>query len=240
MHARPGAGRDRGEADRRERREDRGRLPVVAVLGEEGERRRAAALDRALERRRGHPVDDDEHELLRHVPGLLVPRERSQTGVPLGPRAPEPRARGPAAPARRGSRRPGSRRAPRRRARRRRRAAPCRRACRRASGRRSTICVAPSAPATPPAIPAATVTPAARLPVPRSRSRAGARRLRPATIDGDPPARPRCRRPRRARTPTAAPRPALHADPVPRAHAGTVTARAFRPLFAQIPQGGPT
>ena len=42
-------------------------LPVVAVLGEEGERRCAAALDRTLEGRRGHPVHDDEHELLGHV-----------------------------------------------------------------------------------------------------------------------------------------------------------------------------
>jgi hypothetical protein len=91
MHARPGARRDRREADGRQGREDRGREPVVAVLGEEGQDRRAAALDRALERRRGHPVHDDEHELRSHVPGLLVPRERPQTGVPLGSRTPQQR-----------------------------------------------------------------------------------------------------------------------------------------------------
>ena len=91
MHARSRAGRDRGEADRGERREDRRRLPVVAVLGEEAESGRAAALDRPLECRRGHPVDDDEHELLRHLPGLLVPRECSQTGVPLGTCPPQQR-----------------------------------------------------------------------------------------------------------------------------------------------------
>ena len=37
------------------------------MLGEEGERRRAAALDGALERGGRHPVDDDEDELLRHA-----------------------------------------------------------------------------------------------------------------------------------------------------------------------------
>ena len=91
VHARPGACRDRRQADGRQGREDRGREPVVAVLGEEGQGRRAAALDRALERRRGHPVHDDEHELRSHAPGLLVPRERPQTGVPLGTRTPQQR-----------------------------------------------------------------------------------------------------------------------------------------------------
>ena len=64
MHVGELAGGDRRKADGRERREHRRRAPVTRVLGEEGERRRAAALDGALERGGRHPVDDDEDELL--------------------------------------------------------------------------------------------------------------------------------------------------------------------------------
>ena len=65
VHVGTGAGDDRGEADRRERREHGGRAPVDAVLGEIRERGRAAALDGALERGGRHPVDDDEDDFLR-------------------------------------------------------------------------------------------------------------------------------------------------------------------------------
>ena len=81
-----GARRDRGEADRRERREDGRRAAVLAVRGEVRERRRAAALDAVLERLRRHPVHDDQDELLRHD---LVLGERAQAGVALGPPAAE-------------------------------------------------------------------------------------------------------------------------------------------------------
>ena len=64
MHVGPGAGHDRREADRREGREDGRRAAVRALLGEERERRCAAAVDGALERRGRHAVDDDQDELL--------------------------------------------------------------------------------------------------------------------------------------------------------------------------------
>ena len=66
VHVGTGAGDDRGEADRRERGKHGGRATVDAVLGEIGERRRAAALDGALERGGRHPVDDDEDDFLGH------------------------------------------------------------------------------------------------------------------------------------------------------------------------------
>ena len=50
------------------------RAAVVAVLGEEAKRRRAVALDRALEGRRRQPVDDDQDELLG---GITSARMRS-------------------------------------------------------------------------------------------------------------------------------------------------------------------
>ncbi len=64
VHAGPGAGRDRREADRRERRKDRRRAAVHAVRGEERERGCAAAFDRTLEAGGRQPVDDDQDELL--------------------------------------------------------------------------------------------------------------------------------------------------------------------------------
>ena len=82
------AGRDRAEADGRERREDGRRAAVLAVRREVRERRRATALDGVLERLRRHPVDDDQDELLRQ----LVLRERAQARVALGTPAPQERS----------------------------------------------------------------------------------------------------------------------------------------------------
>ncbi len=72
------AGRDRREADGRERREDRRRTAIGARLGEARKRRSAAALDSALERGGRHPVDHDEDELLaRHFASVRNPAYRS-------------------------------------------------------------------------------------------------------------------------------------------------------------------
>ena len=142
VHVGPGAGRDRREADGRERREDRRRAAVRALLGEQRERGRAAAVDGALERGGRHAVDDDEDELLgAHFASVRRPAYRS--GARRRRRAGERRQRERLEIA--DDRHEGERR--RRRARRPRRALPCRR---RVPPRRSaprTITAAPSAPA---------------------------------------------------------------------------------------------
>ena len=136
--ARPVRRRSRSTSGRRASGTGRPRSRAGSRRARRGRRgRRAAALDRALERRRGHPVHDDEHELRSHVPGLLVPRERPQTGVPLGTRTPQQRHESQEHKRNDVPERPGSRRAPRQRSRRRRGAPLCRLACRRAGAHRS-------------------------------------------------------------------------------------------------------
>ena len=231
VHARPGAGRDRGEADRRERREDRGRLPVVAVLGEVRESRRASAVDRSLECRRGHPVDDDEHELPRHAPGLLVPRECSQTCVPLGLRPPEPRGEG----GQRESLDVADHRDPRQRGDDQRSARDEQRGTgpRRAPAERASDDLERAQRAGKSAEDAGeTVAPATRLPT--LDPEADARTYGSAHDDrGDPRGATRPGHPREENADRGT-QARTDPDPVPRSHAGTVTAGASRPLFAQM------
>ena len=58
-----GAGRDRREADGRERGERRGRAAERAAPGERGQRGRGAVAERPLQHRRREAVDDDEDQL---------------------------------------------------------------------------------------------------------------------------------------------------------------------------------
>ena len=61
-----GAGRDRRQADRRQRGKRRDPAPVIAVLGEELQRGRPVVLSRTLEGGRGEAVDHDQDQLLGH------------------------------------------------------------------------------------------------------------------------------------------------------------------------------
>ncbi len=61
----PGAGRDRREADRRQRRERRDGLPEAAALDEHAQVRRRTARDGGGEGVRREAVDDDQDQLAR-------------------------------------------------------------------------------------------------------------------------------------------------------------------------------
>jgi ClpP class serine protease len=94
MDVRKRAGRDRREADRRERREDARPAPLPAGLREGRERRKPARRETALQSLGRQPVDDGEDELP-SIAGrrLSVLGEDSETRMPrLGPPA-EPSAR---------------------------------------------------------------------------------------------------------------------------------------------------
>ena len=75
VHVRVRAGRERGEADRRQRREGRHRTAIAAVVHQEAERRDRLPLDRVLQHPRREAVDDDQDELLGGH--QLVARERA-------------------------------------------------------------------------------------------------------------------------------------------------------------------
>ena len=66
VNVRMGAGRDRAQADRRQRREHRHAAAVRAVLREERERRCGSGGDSVLEHVRREAVDDDQDQLLAH------------------------------------------------------------------------------------------------------------------------------------------------------------------------------
>ena len=200
------AGRDRGEADGRERREDRRRPPIVAVLGEE---RRAPARDRPRPRARTPPGVIPSTTISTSFLGMCrAYSSRASVRKPAyrsGCAPPEPRGEGGqrqrlevADDRDQGQRCDDERGAARR-------AAPCRRASRRADSAPPTTCRAPSAPASAPTMPPSRSPqpPGCQLSI---QSRCRRLRRRPKRIAAIRPRVPR-RRPAK-RTPIAAPSPA--------------------------------
>ncbi len=124
-----GAGRDRREADRRQRRERRRGARVRPVLEQEADRRRVGGL----EHRRRQAVDHDQDDRLRPS---SVAGERAEPGVAVGCAAAQAQRRAAAPRAPRGSRAPARTRARHRRARRARAVRPVPPRCRRAAARR--------------------------------------------------------------------------------------------------------
>ena len=209
MHVRARPGRDRREAHRRERREDRRRAPVRAVLGEERERRRAVAVEARSKPAGVIPSTTIRTSFFgRHQSFASVRNPAYRSGARLRNRR---RARAARAP--RGSRE-------RARARARRRGAPRRATSAavppRVPPRRSaplTICAAPSAPASPPSAPAtmspqppgqppSIAKPIARTGDEREDDARRATRCAPSLQDlrAARPLRPRARRTRRSST----------------------------------------